>query len=416
MRLPIIATTSFLGILLAGLASAAPVAPADWEDQAKIYRKWWGGEIERRWDRLPLSGAVPKGHVPYAGSIYPDRVGGTAAASAKYDRAFNGAGPKAAKWERWDIEVHKERGKTLLSLFGVRQIPHWAGHCNGWTAAALRHAEPHKAVYRRGVRFDPSDIKALLAELYTYNDVESLAGDRGEVNPAALHIVLANWLGRHQTGLGMDATVGKEVWNYPIYSYRAAGVKRGTRLVEVRMNLGFVYMLDTEQERAPANVRYKPLHYKLELDHLGRIVGGDYYRGSEKLDMLWAPLPLKQGGTKGNEAGNPRIDVKNVLAMWRDSVPQAKRLGWSNDLLAPYSPTNRNPVDEESVVDEEQIASTEPVDDRSEETASDQPDEQRSEFTHAEAVEDEGRADSVSVARRRSNIPTQPRRSVDWRR
>jgi hypothetical protein len=55
-------------------------------------------------------------------------------------------------------------------------VPDWSGHCNGWTSAAIRHAEPQQSVVRNGVVFTPSDIKGLLAELYIYNDVEDLSG------------------------------------------------------------------------------------------------------------------------------------------------------------------------------------------------------------------------------------------------
>ena len=53
-------------------------------------------------------------------------------------------------------------------------------------------------------------------------------------------------------------------------------------------------------------------------------------RGSSRIDMLWAPLNPVQGGKKGNELGNPYVNVKEVLAMWRDSVPQKVRKNWLN--------------------------------------------------------------------------------------
>ena len=37
-----------------------------------------------------------------------------------------------------------------------------------------------------------------------------------------------------------------------------------------------------------------------------------------------------QGGEKGNEAGNPHLDVKEVLAIWRESVPEEARSKWFN--------------------------------------------------------------------------------------
>lgn len=44
--------------------------------------------------------------------------------------------------------------------------------------------------------------------------------------------------------------------------------------------------------------------------------------------MLWVPLQPKASGEKGNERGNPHIDIEKVLAIWRDSVPAERRAGW----------------------------------------------------------------------------------------
>ena len=46
------------------------------------------------------------------------------------------------------------------------------------------------------------------------------------------------------------------------------------------------------------------------------------------MDMLWVPTNPVQGGMKGNERGNRHVSVKQVLAIWRDSVPQDIRTKW----------------------------------------------------------------------------------------
>lgn len=97
---------------------------------------------------------------------------GTIAALRKYDKAFQQAG-KAAAHEIWDTSATQPVTRRVsytqrVGLFGVRTfsrlqtvyvIPHWHGHCNGWTSAAIRHAEPESSVKRNGVTFSPSDIK-----------------------------------------------------------------------------------------------------------------------------------------------------------------------------------------------------------------------------------------------------------------
>jgi hypothetical protein len=221
-------------------------------------------------------------------------------------------------------------------LFGWRMVtrtdtPDWAGHCNGWVSAAIRHAEPRQSVVRNGVTFTPADIKALLAELYVYNETLSLGGEHEPaVNPATLHVILGNWIGRGEHPVGMDSSIGKEVWNYPIYGYNAAAAKKGDRRVEVRMNLGYVYMLNQEFHVAPKNNKYLSLHYMLYLDEQGRIIGGEYLRDSERVDMLWAPRQLFACGREGNKAGNPYVNTEAVLALWRASAPEELRSKWWN--------------------------------------------------------------------------------------
>jgi hypothetical protein len=329
-----------LALLMAVLAPVA--AKAGWlsrneiKTQNEIFKQWWGSELQWRFDELPLKGKVPAFRMPYAGYIYPDKQGGCAYALRRYDMAFNRGMGSAAAFERHDIAIHKDKVERPGGLFGLMTVrrldtPDWAGHCNGWTAAAIRHAEPRKSVRRNGVVFTPADIKALLAELYVYNDTITLGGDGGGVvHPATLHVVLANWLGRGSHPIGMDSSVGKEVWNYPIYGYSAAAASRSGRRVEVRMNLGYVYMLDQEFQRAPKNNRFLGFHYSLELDSAGRIIGGDYYPDSQRLDMLWVPRQLFQGGATGNKPGNPYVSAKEVLAMWRESTPEDVRKQWWN--------------------------------------------------------------------------------------
>ena len=46
--------------------------------------------------------------------------------------------------------------------------------------------------------------------------------------------------------------------------------------------------------------------------------------------MLWTPRKPAQGGTAGNERGNPHVSVKEVLSIWRESVPAELRSKWLN--------------------------------------------------------------------------------------
>jgi len=309
--------------------------------QNTVFQKWWGEDFVWKFEELPLKGAVAEFRVPYSGYIYPDTAGGTAVALQKYDQAFNGSRYPATAHERWDTTAYKEsvavRGRASYGLFGrrfgggvsyVSRTPYWHGHCNGWTAAAIRHAEPKNSVVRNGVTFTPADIKGLLAELYIYNEMDVIAGDGEWLNAAAFHTILTNWIGRGKHPVAMESDPGKEKWNYPIYAYAASSGSIRNNQVEVKMNIAYAKDSQGEQQVSPRNQAQKYFHYYLNLNDEGQIIGGGFYRDSSRIDMLWIPLQPKAAKQPGNERGNPYIKVEEILAIWRESVPEETRKKW----------------------------------------------------------------------------------------
>lgn len=329
-----------LGLIMITAASGQNVNPKELEHAKTFYRQCWGTDMIWKFDELPEKGTVPASRVPYSGYIYPDLGGGTVHALQKYDRAFNRGRYSASAHERWDTSAYQqptqvqERG----GLFGMRmrsvtrmQTPTWYGHCNGWAAAAIRHAEPQHSVVRNGVTFRPADIKGLLAEIYIYSESEMIAGAYDYVvNPATLHVSLANWLGRQSHPVAMESTPGTERWNYPVYSYAYAYARRGSKNVEVKLTIGYIHSSDSEYDKSPRIKRKKYFHYALNLDDAGNVTGGSYYGDSSRIDLLWIPLPPVQGGTEGNERGNPYVNVQEVLKLWQDSVSPETIARWVN--------------------------------------------------------------------------------------
>lgn len=311
------------------------IQPEELADQQQAFRQWWGQALELKLAALPDSGSVPEYRIPYAGHDYPDLAGGTIAVLEKYDRAFHGGRPLAADFERRDIAEHRRGRPTeargLFARLAARRVPTWYGHCNGWTAAAIRHAEPQAPVVRDGVTFTPADIKGLLAELYMYCDSQFLGGVDPVIHPATLHLVLANWIGRGGHPIGMETAIGEVVVNYPVFAYRAEIQRADSRQPEVRLTITYVVNIPREQDRGPPkHHREMTFLYTLLLDDQGRIQGGRYLPGSAQIDMLWVPRAPTQGGTAGNARGNPHLDVHQVLALWRESVPQELRAKWFN--------------------------------------------------------------------------------------
>mgnify|MGYP005843009921 CR=1 FL=1 len=309
------------------------------DEQNKVFQRWWGTDLVRKFDELPASGQVPEYRVPYSGYYYPDVAGGTMRALRKYDMAFHGGRMLATGHEQWDTTAFKEETMVprRVGLLGLRtrmvpsvETPGWYGHCNGWAAATIRHAEPQTAVVRNGLRFTPADIKALLAEIYMYSHYESLAGSEDLVDAGMLHVILANWLGRQSHPIAMEASPGRERWNFPIYAFTSSVTRRGEREVAVQTHIDYAYYSNGEYERSPRIARRKYFHYQLDLNQQGEIVGGVYYRDSSIIDLLWVPLRPVQGGQEGNERGNPHVDVHEVVRIWRDSVPDEIVAQWRN--------------------------------------------------------------------------------------
>lgn len=307
--------------------------------QQESYRKWWGTELVTRLADLPTASKLPDYRVPYAGHDYPDMIGGTVKSLAKYDQAFHGGQARAAEHERNDIAGHRNtdtqtvsvrRGLFRRSSVSRPYTPHWYGHCNGWTAASIRHAEPQRSVKRNGVVFTPADIKGMLAEMYMYSATESLGGSEAGIHPAILHLTLTNWLGRQGHPVGCELAPGKTVINYPIYSYRSDVRRVFSRQVDVMTTVTYRMNTPAEQDKSPDYHRQTYFQYALELNERGEIVGGSYTGGGARADLFWVAVNPAQGGQEGNTAGNPYLDVKEVLSIWRESVPEDLRKKWVN--------------------------------------------------------------------------------------
>ena len=337
------------------------INPEELSYQQEAFKQWWGTDLITKIDELPKEGIVPTFRVPYSGHDYPDRSGGTIGAMLKYDRAFNRA-PMATEYERRDVSAHRngrDDRPVRRGLFGRvierhDPVPGWYGHCNGWTAASIRHAEPQKSVVRNGVVFTPSDIKAMLAEIYMYSSTEFLGGMDDAINPATLHLTLGNWLGNGAYPVGMEAALGEVVINYPIYSYGSTIKELPNNQVEVKMSIRYAMNTNREVDKAPKMNRVMYFHYVLDLDEDRNITGGRYFGDSGRVDMLWTPLKPVQGGKKGNERGNPYLKVDEVLAIWRDSVSEDLRKKWLNvdptelDRVLPEESAAEQPVADSS--------------------------------------------------------------------
>ena len=151
---------------------------------------------------------------PWSGWWWPawDRIGPTLFAPNgpldKYDQyvaATSGDNPATRAWERQELYVPG--------------VP-WAGHCNGFAAAALLEPEPTEPVTVLGITFSVADLKGLLVD-YHFGDAAAWSfGEDGQLNPADFQRMLLNWVGGVGQGFILTYEMGNdEVWSYPVYRF-----------------------------------------------------------------------------------------------------------------------------------------------------------------------------------------------------
>ncbi|MBV9578803.1 MAG: hypothetical protein JO057_09455 [Chloroflexi bacterium] len=127
----------------------------------------------------------------------------------KYDQytlALRGSDPGTRDWERQSVYFPN--------------IP-WAGHCNGFAAAALLEPEPLAPVTALGVTFSVADLKGLLVDYHFGDAAEWSYGDaNAEVSPAKFHSTLLDWVASKHKGFVVTFEMGGgEVWSYPVYQF-----------------------------------------------------------------------------------------------------------------------------------------------------------------------------------------------------
>jgi hypothetical protein len=208
----------------------------------------WSGDVAQafskgvlRWDRASDSAAtlsvkdVPGGKLPaYAVQSEQPPVAGAEvqpnAWSGWWWPAFNGVGPTlfaaAGPLDKYDQYTLALRGVDPDTRDWERQsvfFPNtpWAGHCNGFAAAALLEPEPEAPVTALGVEFSVADLKGLLVD-YHFGDAAAWSyGDASEeVSPAKFHSMLLDWVAGKQKGFVITYDMGGgEVWSYPVYRF-----------------------------------------------------------------------------------------------------------------------------------------------------------------------------------------------------
>lgn len=114
------------------------------------------------------------------------------------------------------------RAWELANVRLVGGLYDWAGHCNGWAAAAILEPEPVAPRTIDGVTFSVADQKGLLASWHFADGVEWIFGDEENgVTPSDFHRALVQWLGAGKRAFVVNAFAGSsQVFNFPAYRFR----------------------------------------------------------------------------------------------------------------------------------------------------------------------------------------------------
>jgi hypothetical protein len=363
--------------------------------------------LNYRIDELPLSGEAEL--VPWAASYWPTYHGSTnyrwqgpdtLSPMEKYDVVFHGWEPPQ-DWAYAD-DVPEDCGENAQELYadyvstlgpsaqiqataqgrdrlfdGIDNdddgevdecgasdkdgIETWWGLCHAWAPAAIMEPEPLKAVEYEGVRFEVSDIKALILVAYdgatsaflggrcNAKEFERDANERIEadecrdVNAGAWHVIATNFLGINKRSFVEDRTIGFEVWNQPMRGYEITlqqdvnfdRVKEllefeddeypfnddAVRFVEVEMKAAYITEGDqsTDALGFADYTRNDFYHYILEINDEGKIIGGEWvgFSKEDHPDFLWVPLrPRTDFGRRGNR----KLELANVRKLLQLSL------------------------------------------------------------------------------------------------
>jgi subtilisin-like proprotein convertase family protein len=378
--------------------------------------------LEYKLSALPTAGRSE--HIPWPDTYWPTYADGTNARwdgnelspVEKYDRAFNGWQPAAGFYDlkpwstsrctnkTWSPEYYDKLGPaaTYVSSFkGNKEtrdgqdsdadgktdecgdsgefdgVETWWGLCHAWVPAAILEKEPQKPVTRNGVRFEVSDIKALLIGQHDQSKAFSIGGrcnDKDverdpktgriknqlcrDTNAGTHHVVLANMLGKLKRAIAEDRTLDYEVWNQPIIEWKVDQLQKVT-LPQALELLGVdpattttypfndkavewhhvkattYYITESDASKVPytdtigAYTRADHYEYILELDKDGKVNGGEWIGDSNynHSDFLWLPVQA--------QGGNPHVDI----AVVRDLLAESRKTAVSGNSVTKEYPT-----------------------------------------------------------------------------
>jgi hypothetical protein len=291
-------------------------------------------DYEYKFASLPVDGQLDV--EPWADTYWPSSRGGLAYRWMDHEEGHSYAAvtpskaqtltpaeiAKLSPAEKFDIFVGDEN-MSLLENEKNRTNPSdgaWFGICHGWAPASMAFKEP-KAIFLKGpsgieIPFGSTDIKGLLS-LYSadYANVSSkflasrcnkdlsrdptAANDPEcrDVNAGAFHLVLTNLIGRKKEGFVADVTRDLEVWNQPVSGFKSRVIKESigrspgaalltVKEIEIETEMHYGREIHQQWESSGSSMATKRYHYRVELNLMGEIIGGEWM-DEDRPDFLW---------------------------------------------------------------------------------------------------------------------------------
>ncbi|MBF0409372.1 MAG: hypothetical protein HQM10_18675 [Candidatus Riflebacteria bacterium] len=266
---------SVFGIVLAGLLIASPLSAQ--EERFTIQKK---GS-----DKAMLNPA------PWSGYWWDRKSGGIIDSFKVYDAAVEkktGKNPGATAWESDQRNGHYDPAG-----------PNWAGHCNGWAAAAILEPEPKTSKTYQGFTFSTANQKALLSEMYMDCYAEFYGKRKNnnfplssDIRPDLFHRLLVDNIKMKKRGIVADTSFNSPVWNYPIYGYEMTW--KNTPLIPFQIEVSTkVFFADdgVDIHFLGTKTFTKDYHYYLYTNLKGEVIRGEWDVRSQfdHPDFVWVP-------------------------------------------------------------------------------------------------------------------------------
>ncbi|MBF0363416.1 MAG: PKD domain-containing protein [Oligoflexia bacterium] len=329
----------------------------------------------------------------------------TPSAVEKYEQAFNKVGIQNLVSQEYGIDAQTEaatcnsdtdcnssKGEACAKKRGAsvgRCIPTWFGVCHAWAPAAIMEKEPIRPVSINGVEFKVNDLKALLT--YGYNsglktkfislrcnlDDSNITYDEygnptnpecKDTNAGTFHVIATNYLGILKESFVEDRTFDDEVWNQPVRGYQISlqeqvsasvanqllGVSGSTynfnlqavSLYHVKMRFFYIGESNSNVDgnlaaTIDSYTNGDDYEYILELDSVGKIVGGEWIGTSKKKhpDFLWLPYektPTVVSGINWNDV--KYMGEKSTMILGSTTVNDTNNI--SGGYIRYYGPYN----------------------------------------------------------------------------